>query len=138
MNIAQTFGDTLSTLNIDTSNKDIPKTTIELVTNVLGNLQKKDTPSLDQPQSENFRFNNESTSSQVEKEIKKQPSSAPPSTSVWKILKVCIVLSTFFIILSLEFVKNFITRFTNNHIISLSILFVIFIMITFCSIKWFI
>ena len=136
MNIAQTFGDTLSTLNIDTSNKDIPKTTIELVTNVLGNLQKKDTPSLssDQPQSENFRFNNQPISSQskVETEVKKQP------TSVWKILKVCIILSIFFIVISIEFVKNFITRFTNNHVISLSILFVIFIMITFCSIKWFI
>ncbi len=138
MNIAQTFGDTLSTLNIDTTNKDIPKTTIELVTNVLGNLQKKDTPTLEPTQhsNENFRFNNDSTqasqpSKQEQKEVKK-------SVSVWQILKVCIILSTFFIILSLDFVKNFITRFTNNHVISLSVLYVVFIMITFCSIKWFI
>jgi len=134
MNIAQSFGDTLSTLNIDTTNKDIPKTTIELVSNVLGNLQKKDTPNLNQSE-ESFRYTDDNSSltqntkNQTENKVK---------ISVWKILKVCLILSIFFILLGTEFTKNFLTRFTNNHIISLSILFVAFIMITFCSIKWFI
>ena len=57
-------------------------------------------------------------------------------TSVFSYIKVTLLLTILYIILSLETVKNLITKLTNNHIFTYITTSVIFIMVTFCSIKF--
>lgn len=138
MSFAQTFGNTLQSLNIDTSNTEIPSNTAEILSNVLGNLQiNKSNP----PQKSTENFKNDSNTNQNSNE--KQASSPQSSTtniktniSIWKIIKISAILVISFIILSTEFLKNLVSKVTNNHIISMAILSSIFFMICFISIKW--
>ena len=133
MNLSQSFGNALNTLKVDTNNTEIPKSTLEIVSNVLSNLQTKDTPSL------NPTTNNNSPKPQPSTPSNQAPTDntpQKPKLSVWKLLKVSLILAITFVLLSTEFFKNLMTRVTNNHIISVSILAVVFIMIAFCSMKW--
>ncbi len=140
MNLSQSFGNALNTLKVDLNNTEIPKSTLEIVSNVLSNLQTKDSPSLTSNEpTKQINTNNDSSKPTTS-------SSSPPSTtdsttqktklSVWKLLKVSLILAFTFVLLSTEFFKNLMTKVTNNHIISVSILAVVFIMISFCSMKW--
>jgi hypothetical protein len=138
MSFAQTFGNTLQSLNIDTSNTDIPSNTAEILSNVLGNLQSNNTTP---PQKSTENFKNDSNTNQNSNE--KQASSPQSSTtniktnlSIWKIIKISAILVISFIILSTEFLKNLVSKVTNNHIISMAIFSSIFFMISFISIKW--
>lgn len=135
MTFAESFGNALSTLKVDTSNTDVPKSTIEIVNNVLSNLQTKGTPSLNSNESSN-QSNNNSSKSTSSTQATNDSTPQKPKLSVWKLLKVSLLLAFTFILLSTEFFKNLMTKVTNNHIISISILAVIFIMISFCSMKW--
>jgi hypothetical protein len=142
MNLSQSFGNALNTLKVDTNSTEIPKSTLEIVSNVLSNLQTKESPSL--TSNEPFRHDNtnkNNDSSKPTASTSSTPSSTDSTTqktklSVWKLLKVSLILAFTFVLLSTEFFKNLMTKVTNNHIISVSILAVVFIMISFCSMKW--
>jgi hypothetical protein len=134
MSFAESFGNALNTLKVDTKNSEIPKSTLEIVSNVLSNLQTKNTP----PLTSNSNEPSSSTQQTSPTTPPPQNNSTPqkPKLSVWKVLKVSLLLAFTFILLSTEFVKNLMTKVTNNHIISVSILAVVFIMTSFCSMKW--
>jgi hypothetical protein len=136
MSFAQTFGNTLQSLNIDTSNTDIPSNTAEILSNVLGNLQSNK-PNASPQKSAEISKNDNNT---VEKQTSPSPSSSTTNIktnlSIWKIIKISAILVITFIILSTEFLKNLVSKVTNNHIISMAILSSIFFMVSFISIKW--
>ncbi len=136
MSFAQTFGNTLQSLNIDTSNTDIPSNTAEILSNVLGNLQSNKPNASPQKPAEISKNDNNT----VEKQTSPSPSSSTTNIktnlSIWKIIKISAILVITFIILSTEFLKNLVSKVTNNHIISMAILSSIFFMVSFISIKW--
>ena len=142
MNISQSFGNALNTLKVDTNSTEIPKSTLEIVSNVLSNLQTKNSPSLTSNSNEPSRHTNTNNDSSKPPLSTSSTASSTETTtqktklSVWKLLKVSLILAFTFILLSTEFFKNLMTKVTNNHIISVSILAVVFIMIAFCSMKW--
>ncbi len=132
MTFAESFGNALSTLKVDTNNTEVPKSTVEILSNVLSNLQTKDTPSLNSsPSYSDIKQNTTTTETP-----KSSTTPQKPKIPVWNLLKVSLLLAFTFILLSTEFVKNLMTKVTNNHIISVSILAVVFIMVSFCSMKW--
>jgi hypothetical protein len=134
MNLSQSFGNALNTLKVDTNSTEIPKSTLEIVSNVLSNLQTKDTPSLNPPTNNNNIPKPQPSTPSTQAPTDNTPQK--PKLSVWKLLKVSLILAFTFVLLSTEFFKNLMTKVTNNHIISVSILAVVFIMISFCSMKW--
>ena len=128
VNLAKSFGDTLQTLQVDLNNKEIPSSTAEILTNVLGNLQSKNSAITEQ-----FRYTDSNQPQSSSSDNKTQTKS---NLGVWKLLKLSIILSILFVILGTEFIKNLVTKVTDNHILYLSILVVTFIMISFCLMKW--
>lgn len=117
MSAFQTFGDAISSLNIDKTN--LPSSALELVTNVLGNAK---TEPFQQPTAEN------------EPKATKTIQSSP--LTVWKIIKLSVLLSVAFVIFSTSFVKDNITKVTNKPFLTVVVLFLLFLMISFLSIKW--
>lgn len=127
MNIAQSFGDALKTLNIDTTNNPVPSNTMELLTNVFSNLTPNQAQNSPQQQSQNTNEN---------EEIK--PQAKKTKLTIFTILKISLLLTVSFIILSLDFTKNIISKLSSNPIMTYAILCFVFFMITFCSLKWWI
>ena len=140
MNFAKSFGDTLSALQIDTKNTDIPKTTVEFVSNILGNLTKKqESP----PDNHNKQQDNRSKEDKDSKELYNNPpndivqkSNKPGNTFL--IFKLSGILSVIFAILNLDIIKQFILKFVSNTIFASLIIATIFLIISFCVIKYFI
>ncbi len=123
---AKSFGDAINVIGVDNSNKPIPNTTLEIVTNVLGNLQSNN-QNVEKFTNTNNTTNNENP--QISKTIH-------INISVFKLIKICLILAVTHFILSTDFLKNNITKITNNHLITYTIILAIFIMISFITIKW--
>jgi hypothetical protein len=126
MNIAQTFGESIKSLPVDTKNVELPNNTIDLLTNLFTNLKAP----VKQTSSENYAPVTNPSQNVT------QPSNVKNKTSVFSYIKVTLLLTILYIILSLETVKNLITKLTNNHIFTYITTSIIFIMVTFCSIKF--
>lgn len=118
MSAFQTFGDAISSLNIDKTS--LPNSALELVSNVLGNAKTEP---------EQKKDNND-------KEPTATKTINSSSLTVWKIIKISVLLSTSFVLFSTSFVKDNITKVTNKPFLTLVVLFFLFLMISFLSIKW--
>lgn len=116
MSAFQTFGDAISSLNIDKTT--LPNSALELVTNVLGNA-KTEPPQTNEKDSD-----------------PKATKTIHSSLTVWKIIKMSVILSIAFVLFSTSFVKDNITKLTNKPFLTTLVLFLFFLMISFLSIKW--
>jgi hypothetical protein len=132
--LAQSFGNTLQTLNIDTNNTEIPSSTAELLTNVFGNL--KSNQSSNSSTNSNSTTNSTTNSNSNSTTTTSSNGSNKQNISVWKLIKISAIITFSFLILCTEFTKNLVTKVTNNYIITLSILSLILFMVSFLSIKW--
>jgi hypothetical protein len=122
MSAFQTFGDAISSLQIDKT--QLPNSTVELVTNILDNIKTN------KPQE---NYNQPSSSPQQSP----TPTKTITSISVWNLIKMSLILSIFFTLLSTEFIKSNITKLTNKPFLTTTILFFTFLMVSFVTIKWF-
>jgi len=126
-NFAKSFGDAINVIGVDNTNKPIPNTTLEIVTNVLNNLQSN----TNQEQYANTNNNHNNT-----QQPNKPSQVITTNISVFKLIKICGILAITHFILSTDFLKNNITKITNNHLITYAIIIALFIMISFITIKW--
>jgi hypothetical protein len=132
---AKSFGDAINVIGVDKHTNTVPNTTLEIVTNVLGNLQSntnhQQKEHYNQPQNKDT---NNDTDNDTNNNIK--PTKTITNISVFTLLKICLILAVSHFVLSTDFIKNNITKLTNNHLITYAIVLAVFIMITFITIKW--